>query len=236
MNHKFISGLVVTMGILLFSVTNSFSFSSAPAAVDAACGTVVIGGDCSVCHPAGIPGPPNPAKDAYLAGGTALTDFFCLPAGPTCTDNDNDTYAIEGGDCGPIDCDDTNVAINPGAEEKCGDTADNNCNGNIDERCRLSCPAGARSVIKEIRYNRADHRKLVIKGRSFVPGQSAAGTTITIIDTDTGETLKDGIVVMGSAGIWRANIKGVSPMLRRITIVASNGCSQIERLDRSIYQ
>jgi hypothetical protein len=51
---------------------------------------------------------------------------------PSCTDDDNDTYAIEGGSCGPVDCDDTDPAINPGAEEDCSDTLDNDCDGLTD--------------------------------------------------------------------------------------------------------
>src|SRR4030042_756352 len=36
-----------------------------------------------------------------------------------CTDNDNDGYAVEGGSCGPVDCNDNNSSINPGANELC---------------------------------------------------------------------------------------------------------------------
>ena len=34
---------------------------------------------------------------------------------PDCTDNDSDGYSIEGDLCGPIDCNDNNQFINPGA-------------------------------------------------------------------------------------------------------------------------
>ncbi|MBU2638231.1 MAG: putative metal-binding motif-containing protein [Nanoarchaeota archaeon] len=57
-----------------------------------------------------------------------------------CTDADNDGYSIEaktgGVDCGGaanIDCDDTNIYINPGVDEVCDDGIDNDCDGDIDE-------------------------------------------------------------------------------------------------------
>jgi hypothetical protein len=56
--------------------------------------------------------------------------------GPTCSDNDGDTYAIEGGDCGAIDCDDTDPNSFPGAPEICGDGIDQSCSGS-DQQCGL---------------------------------------------------------------------------------------------------
>jgi predicted CxxxxCH...CXXCH cytochrome family protein len=47
---------------------------------------------------------------------------------PTCTDNDADGYAIDGGVCGPIDCDDSDPNVYPGAPEIC-DGKDSNCDG-----------------------------------------------------------------------------------------------------------
>ena len=46
-------------------------------------------------------------------------------------DNDRDGYKT-GGNNHPYDCDDTNSAINPGADEVCDDDVDNDCDGLID--------------------------------------------------------------------------------------------------------
>jgi hypothetical protein len=49
-----------------------------------------------------------------------------------CTDLDGDGYAIEGGVCGAVDCNDSNAAVHPGVAEVCNGI-DDNCNGSIDE-------------------------------------------------------------------------------------------------------
>ncbi len=49
-----------------------------------------------------------------------------------CTDADKDGFAVEGGACGAVDCDDTRKELNPESVEIC-DGVDNNCNGKIDE-------------------------------------------------------------------------------------------------------
>lgn len=59
-----------------------------------------------------------------------------------CTDNDLDSYALEGGNCGPIDCDDTDSTIFPGAPEVCGDGIDQSCSG-LD----LLCPTSPHSSL-----------------------------------------------------------------------------------------
>jgi hypothetical protein len=49
-----------------------------------------------------------------------------------CTDSDNDGYAVEGGACGLIDCNDNDASIHPGANEVFNGI-DDNCDGAIDE-------------------------------------------------------------------------------------------------------
>ena len=58
----------------------------------------------------------------------------------TCVDMDGDSYAIDGGDCGPVDCNDNDATINPGTAEICADSLDNNCDGEINESCDSTCP------------------------------------------------------------------------------------------------
>jgi len=49
-------------------------------------------------------------------------------------DQDGDHYVTEENSCGyPVDCDDSDAAINPDAEEICDDGIDNNCNDLIDD-------------------------------------------------------------------------------------------------------
>lgn len=59
---------------------------------------------------------------------TLLLNYCDIP-----TDSDNDGFLSD------VDCDDYNSAINPAAEELCGDFTDNDCDGFFDENCVTSC-------------------------------------------------------------------------------------------------
>ncbi|MHB8808445.1 MAG: MopE-related protein [Desulfobulbaceae bacterium] len=61
------------------------------------------------------------------------------PCQVSCTDGDGDGYAVEGGTCGPVDCNDAQSSVFPGAAETCGDGIDQNCDG-ADEPCSGSGP------------------------------------------------------------------------------------------------
>ncbi|MBI4176283.1 MAG: hypothetical protein HY518_03695, partial [Candidatus Aenigmarchaeota archaeon] len=60
-----------------------------------------------------------------------------------CTDNDLDGYNVTSSGCGPVDCDDANLTINPGALEVCN-LADDNCDGNVNEGG--VCPAARYNI------------------------------------------------------------------------------------------
>ena len=142
MKKKILCCIVAVAGVLMLSATEGFAFSGYGNDVNSTCSPAApYSGDCNLCH-TGSKGAPTPAKDAYSAGGTTLTDFFCPPT-PACTDNDGDTFAANGGDCGPVDCNDNDAAINPGAAENCTDNFDNDCDGLIDsaDSNAVGCPA-----------------------------------------------------------------------------------------------
>lgn len=70
-------------------------------------------------------------------GGLSDTQSFNLivedAATPTvCVDDDSDLFSPGGGICGPIDCDDRDASVNPGAAEQCGDGVDNDCDLALD--------------------------------------------------------------------------------------------------------
>jgi len=74
--------------------------------------------------------------------------FYVLFGGQSrgCIDNDGDGYFVStcGSECEPLDCDDTNPDVNPGATEgpggdpTCSDSLDNDCDGLTDSD-ELSC-------------------------------------------------------------------------------------------------
>jgi hypothetical protein len=106
------------------------------------------GGSCGPMDPNDnndtvYPGAPEICDDKVDNDGNGLVDTqdpACMTA--SCTDMDGDTYSVEGGNCGAVDCDDTDAGINPGAEESCSDGFDNNCNGLVDnaDPNAVNCP------------------------------------------------------------------------------------------------
>ena len=95
------------------------------------CGAI----DCDDNNAAVNPGAVEICSDGLDNNCNGLTDTADMNAVDcplNCTDNDGDGYSIEGGNCGAMDCDDSNAEVNPAALELCGDGVDNNCNGQVD--------------------------------------------------------------------------------------------------------
>jgi len=109
------------------------------------CGTLPDFDDTNM---AAYPGAVEDCTDGVDNDGNGLVDSAdpnAVGCSVACTDLDGDGYAIEGGACGAVDCDDTDAATNPGAVEICSDAVDNNCNGLSDTAdpnavgCPLDC-------------------------------------------------------------------------------------------------
>ncbi|MES9970254.1 MAG: putative metal-binding motif-containing protein [Candidatus Thiodiazotropha sp.] len=106
------------------------------------CGTLADFNDNSS---AAYPGASEVCTDGIDNDGNGLTDAAdpnaegCPVA---CTDMDMDGFAIEGGTCGAMDCNDNDASINPGAAEICSDGIDNNCNSLVDtaDSNAVDCP------------------------------------------------------------------------------------------------
>jgi hypothetical protein len=63
-------------------------------------------------------------------GGNAGAAYVFI--GLCCNDNDNDGFSADGGTCGPVNCNDDNDTIYPGAPEICDDI-NNDCDEDVDE-------------------------------------------------------------------------------------------------------
>lgn len=106
------------------------------------CGTPADFNDNSA---AAYPGATEICTDGIDNDGDGLTDAAdpnAVDCPASCTDLDGDGYSLEGGACGPVDCNDNDPSINPGAVEFCLDGIDNNCNGLTDtaDMNAVNCP------------------------------------------------------------------------------------------------
>jgi hypothetical protein len=149
----------VTFITAFLSANNAFAFGSIGRNVDNICASagnpLVVPGPlaqaCTSCHNDGNGGS-GAGKTAARGSNATILAYFCPavtppppppPPQPTCTDRDGDGYTVEEG-CGvPVDCNDRNANVNPGALENCTDGVDNNCNDLVDTQdpAAINCPA-----------------------------------------------------------------------------------------------
>lgn len=91
------------------------------------CGTLV---DCNDNDAAMNPGGAEICTDGKDNNCNSLIDQQDPACGTiSCTDTDGDGFSVEGGDCGPVDCNDNAASVYPGAEDVCNDGIDQDCSG-----------------------------------------------------------------------------------------------------------
>jgi len=99
---------------------------------DETCG----GEDCDDADPAVNPDAVEDCENGIDDDCDGLTDYDDEEC-TLCTDDDGDGYAVEGGECGLVDCDDGDSDVHPGFIESqgmgnCADGKDNDCDGLMD--------------------------------------------------------------------------------------------------------
>jgi hypothetical protein len=113
-----------------------------------------IATDCNDNDPLVHPGATeicNDGQDNDCDGDLNCDDSDCMgnPICLSCTDNDGDGYFVEGGTCGPADCNDNDPSVHPGATEICNDGQDNDCDGHLnceDTDCAGEAMCGSTAV------------------------------------------------------------------------------------------
>ena len=181
------------------------------AAEGGACGPM----DCNDADAAINPDAPETCTDGIDNNCNDLIDVVDpeasdCPISDACLDSDGDRYSADGGICGPIDCDDFDQTINPGATEACRDDKDNDCDGAIDNEdteCNGTDCIG-RLIgddnpvidirIKETKWD-AEKRRLEVKGNK-VP----RGSVITISNAVDGQVL--GTTIIKKDDEWKFTV------------------------------
>lgn len=116
---------------------------------------------------------PRPLLNAYDMGATEYSG--------TCWDADGDGYAD--GNCGGDDCDGTNSEVNPGVEEICFNSIDDDCDGMIDsadpECVTIEVPGDQPNIQAAI--NAADHgNTIIVSSGTYVENINFFGKDITL--------------------------------------------------------
>jgi hypothetical protein len=91
------------------------------------CGTLVDCNDNDAAMSPGMTEICDDIKDNDCNGLIDIQDPACSII--ICNDLDGDGFSLEGGTCGPMDCNDNDVSMYPGAEDICNDGIDQDCSG-----------------------------------------------------------------------------------------------------------
>ena len=143
----------------------------------------------------------------------------------SCTDKDNDGYSPEGGNCGPIDCNDSLAGVNPGAKEICANQIDDDCNGLADQKdpaCNGADCLG-KLIGNQVNIDSAawSQDKLKVSG-----SKATAGLSVTVYDALSGAALGASLVDSGGNWTFEKAIVGSANAPCRVR-VDSNGASGV---------
>jgi cysteine-rich repeat protein len=120
-------------------------------------------------------------------------------------DTNEDSVCGDGIVNGNEQCDDGNTTNGDGCENDCTNTPD------------PVCGDGSQLIIKK-----ADYFLSVEKLK--VNGEATVGTLISIINSDTGDILRENIRV-NDYSTWKAEIQNVGSNLENISVISSTGCT-----------
>jgi chitodextrinase len=186
------------------------------------CGPV----DCNDGEPSVNPDAAEICTDGIDNNCNGLTDAadptaVDCPISGVCMDNDGDRFSSDGGICGPIDCDDFDKAVNPGATEACGDDIDNDCDGAIDiadPECnggdclgQLFNGQDAPVSITHADWN-PDNLRLRIRG-----DKATADASVTLTNAETGVAI--GVTPVQEDGKWRSETFNPETVPCRVRVI-----------------
>jgi hypothetical protein len=154
------------------------------------------------------------------------------PLNQICEDQDGDGFSPTGGYCGPLDCDDLDAARNPGEDEICSDTRDNDCDGLVDLAdnecnggdCLKALFEGSHQLQVELARWRARRSLLEILGSADPPNGS-----LTIRNAYSLEVITTATVM--SDGRWAYQAKRPASVPCAVTVEYGRAVETVEIQD-----
>jgi len=193
------------------------------------------GGDCNDA---------NPAIHPYAEEVCDGADNDCDPATDEDSDGDGDGFSLCDGDCDDTDtgldaadldldgystctgdCDDSSLFASPAAFERCSDSMDNDCDGDVDEDC-LDCHIfvpGDYTTIDEAIAVASGGEEICVDPGTYVENLAFHGKAITVVGI-AGEHL----TTIDGSGMWDAvvqfsELEGPDSVLQGFTLTGGSG-------------